>query len=95
LQFWRSRGVFFGQTSAIVLYFLTLHILAQRDDEKPSAGFWAGLLCLKPQYLAIPHFILLLRGRWRELLVGMVVSVTLVIGSFLWIGFEGRLNIFN
>jgi len=87
--------VFNGQTSALVLYFLTLHILAQRDDEKPSAGLWAGLLCVKPQYLAIPHFILLLRGRWRELLVGTVVSVTLVVGLFLWIGFEASSQYFQ
>ena len=72
--------VFSGQTSALVVYCLTRHVLAQRHDEKPSAGLWAGLLCVKPQYLAIPHFILLLRGRWRELFVGAVVSVTLVIG---------------
>ena len=87
--------VFYGQTSAIVLYFLTLHILAQRHDEKPSAGLWAGLLCVKPPYLAIPHFILLLRGRWRELLVGAVVSVTLVIGLFLWIGIKASSQYFQ
>ncbi len=87
--------VFFGQTSALVLYFLTRHVLAQRHDEKPSAGLWAGLLCVKPQYLAIPHFILLLRGRWRELFVGAVVSATLVIGLFLWIGIEASSQYFQ
>jgi hypothetical protein len=87
--------VFYGQTSAIVVFFLTLHILAQGHDEKPSAGLWAGLLCVKPQYLAIPHFIMLLRGRWHELLVGAVVSVTFVIGLFLWIGIEASSQYFQ
>jgi hypothetical protein len=87
--------VFYGQTSAIVLYFLTLHILAQRHDENPIAGLWAGMLCVKPQYLAIPHFILLLRGRCRELLVGTIVSVTLVVALFLWIGIEASSQYFH
>lgn len=80
--------VFYGQTSAIVLFFLTLHVLAQRRVERPIAGVWAGLLCVKPQYLAIPHLILLVRRRWREGLVGAAIGAMLIIGLFLWIGFE-------
>lgn len=80
--------VFYGQTSAIVLFFLTLHVLAQKQAEPPMAGVWAGLLCVKPQYLAIPHLILLVRRRWRECLVGTAVGAMLIIGLFLWIGFE-------
>ena len=78
--------VFYGQTSAIVLFFLTLHVLAQRQAERPGAGVWAGLLCVKPQYLAIPHLIMLVRRRWREFLVGAAIATVLIIGLFLWIG---------
>lgn len=84
--------VFYGQTSAMVLFFLTLHVLAQRQAERPGAGVWAGLLCVKPQYLAIPHLILLVRRRWRECLVGTAVGAMLIIGLFLWIGIEASVQ---
>ena len=80
--------IFYGQTSAIVLFFLTLHVLAQRQAERAGAGVWAALLCIKPQYLAIPHLIMLVRRRWREFLVGAAVATLLIIGLFLWIGLE-------
>ncbi len=80
--------VFYGQTSAIVLLFLTLHVLAQKQAERPVAGVWAGLLCIKPQFLAIPHLILLVRHRWREFLVGATIGTGLIVGLFLWVGFE-------
>jgi arabinofuranan 3-O-arabinosyltransferase len=79
--------VFYGQTSAIVLFFLTLHVLAQRQAERPISGVWAGLLCIKPQYLGVPHLIMLVRHRWRECLVGVATATLLIIGLFLWIGF--------
>jgi hypothetical protein len=87
--------IFYGQTSAIVLFFLTAHVLAQRQAERPLAGVCAGLLCIKPQYLAIPHLIMLVRRRWREFLVGAAVASVLIIGLFLWIGFEASTQYFR
>ncbi len=87
--------VFYGQTSAIVLFFLTLHVLAQRQAERAVAGVWAGLLCVKPQYLAVPHLILLVRRRWREFLVGAAIGSLLIVGMFLWIGFEASAQYFQ
>ena len=87
--------IFYGQTSAIVLFFLTAHVLAQRQAERPVAGVCAGLLCIKPQYLAIPHLIMLVRRRWREFLVGAAVASVLIIGLFLWIGFEASTQYFR
>jgi hypothetical protein len=87
--------VFYGQTSAIVLFFLTHHVLAQRQAERPVAGVWAGLLCIKPQYLAIPHLIMLVRQRWREFFVGAAVGTLFIIGLFLWIGFAASAQYFE
>ena len=87
--------IFYGQTSALVLFFLTAHVLAQRQAERPVAGVCAGLLCIKPQYLAIPHLIMLVRRRWREFLVGAAVASVLIIGLFLWIGFEASTQYFR
>ena len=87
--------IFYGQTSAIVLFLLTLHVLAQRRAERPVAGVWAGLLCVKPQYMAVPHLILLVRRRWREFLVGAAIGSLLIIGMFLWIGFEASAQYFQ
>ncbi len=87
--------IFYGQTSAIVLFFLTLHVLAQRKAERAVSGVWAGLLCVKPQYLAVPHFILLVRRRWREFVVGAAVGSLLIIGMFLWIGLEASAQYFQ
>lgn len=87
--------VFYGQTSAIVLFFLTHHVLAQRQVERPVAGVWAGLLCVKPQYLAIPHLIMLVRRRRREFLVGAAIATLLIIGLFLWIGVAASTQYFQ
>jgi hypothetical protein len=87
--------VFYGQTSAIILFFLTRHILAQRQAEARGSGLWASLLSVKPQYLPLPHFVLLLRGRWRQLLIGSSISVVLITGGFLWIGVEASRQYFQ
>jgi hypothetical protein len=78
--------VFYGQTSAIILFFLTSHVLAQKQSSEIKAGLWAGLLCVKPQFLPIPHLALLLRQHWRGLLVGALMTVTLIAGAFIFIG---------
>jgi hypothetical protein len=87
--------IFYGQTSAIVLLFLTLHVLAQRRAARPVAGVWAGLLCVKPQYLAIPHLIMLARRRWPEFVIAAAVATALIIGLFLWIGFAASAQYFQ
>ncbi len=94
-NFGAQAVVFYGQTSAIVLFFLTHHVLAQRQSNEYKAGLWAGLLCVKPQYLPIPHLILFLRHRWRGLLIGMLVSVTLIVGAFILIGAEASRQYFQ
>ena len=87
--------VFYGQTSAIILFFLTSHVLAQKQSSEFKAGLWAGLLCVKPQFLLIPHLVLLLRRHWRGLLVGALMSVTLIVGAFIFIGLEASKQYFS
>jgi hypothetical protein len=80
--------VFYAQTSVIILFVLTCHVLAQKRSSECKAGLWAALLCFKPQFLPIPHLDLLLRSRWRGLLVGALTSATLIVGPFIVLGTE-------
>jgi arabinofuranan 3-O-arabinosyltransferase len=80
--------VFNAHTSALVLYFLTRHVVAQKEHKDTHAGFWAALLSIKPQYLPIPHLVLLLQKKWRGLAVGASITIVLTAGAFLWLGSE-------
>ena len=91
--------MFYGQTSLVILlvilYFLTRHVLSQKRLEQYRAGFWAGLLYVKPQFLPIPHLVLLLRGKWRGMLVGALVAFICIVGAFLVIGLEASRQYFR
>jgi glycosyl transferase family 87 len=93
-NFGAQAVVFYGQTSAIVLFFLTHHVLAHRRANELKAGISAGLLCVKPQYLPIPHLVLFLRQRWRGLIVGAAISTALILGAFVLIGAEASKQYF-
>jgi len=87
--------VFYGQTSALVLYFMARHVVATKRQQEYHAGAWAGLLCIKPHFLIIPHFILLLRSRWRSLTVGVLISLSLIVGGFALVGLEATKAYFS
>jgi hypothetical protein len=80
--------VFYAQTSALVLYFLTRHVVAQKEHKAARAGLWAALLSIKPQYLPIPHLVFLLQKNWRGLVAGAGLTIVLTAGIFLWLGSE-------
>ena len=94
-NFGAQAVIFYGQTSALVLFFLTCHVLAQKRSSDVKAGLWAGLLSVKPQYLPIPHLVLLLRGKWRALLVGVLMSGVLIAGAFMLVGIEASRQYFE
>jgi hypothetical protein len=75
-----------GQSSMILLFALTAHMLALRRGASLRAGIWAGLLCFKLQYLALPHFLLLIQRRWSAFGVGLAVAALLTAGPFLLLG---------
>ncbi len=75
-----------GQSSIIVLYFLTAHLSALKQGKEISAGCWVGMLCVKPQYLALPHFILLLQRKIPGAICGMLLALLLTGGAFLLLG---------
>jgi hypothetical protein len=81
-----------GQSSMIVLYFLTGHLSALKQGKEISTGVWAGLLCAKPQYLALPHLVLLLNGQRRSFITGVVVALFFTAGAFLWLGAQSFLQ---
>jgi hypothetical protein len=80
--------VFNAHTSALVLYFLTRHVVAQNEHKYTHAGVWAALLSIKPQYLLIPHLTLFVQKKWRAVAVGTSVTFALTAGVFLWLGTE-------
>lgn len=84
-----------GQTSAIILYCLTRHVIAQKRRNQSTAGFWAALLSFKPQYLPIPHLVLLLNRKWRGLLIGAVISTVLIVGAFFLVGAQASRQYFE
>lgn len=75
-----------SQSSIIVLYFFTSHLLALRRGKEFRAGIWAGMLSFKPQYLALPLFLLLINRRPRGFMVGVLVATFLTAGAFLLLG---------
>ncbi len=72
--------------SIIILYILTRHVLAQKNRKEIESGIWAGMLCLKLQYVPLPHFVLLLNRAWAGLFAGVLVVTVLVGGVFLFLG---------
>lgn len=72
--------------SIIILYILTRHVLAQKNRKEIESGIWAGMLCLKLQYVPLPHFVLLLNRAWAGLFAGVLVVTVLVGGAFLFLG---------
>jgi glycosyl transferase family 87 len=94
-NFGAQAVIFYGQTSALVLFFLTCHVLAQKRSSDVNAGLWAGLLSIKPQYLPIPHLVLLLRGKRRALLIGALTSAVLIAGAFMLVGIEASQRYFE
>jgi len=78
--------VFYGQISALVLYLMARHVTTAKKLQERKAGIWAALLCIKPQFLLVPHFILLLRRHWRGLAAGICISMGLIVGGFLLVG---------
>ena len=83
-----------AQVSAIILFLLTNYVLSQKHGNDGRAGAWAGLLCVKPQFLPMPSFYLLLQGKWRGLSAGIAVSTALTIGAFLLVGAEATQQFF-
>ena len=87
--------IFSGQTSAIILYCLTRHVIARKREIESRAGLWAALLSFKPQYLPIPHLVLLLDRKWRGLLIGALISTAMIAGAFLLIGVQASQQYFE
>ena len=94
-NFGAQAVVFYGQTSAIILYFMTCHILALKRSDETKAGIWAALLSVKPQFLPVPHGVFFLRGNWRGLSLGVSLSVALIAGAFLFVGIETSKQYFD
>ena len=77
-----------AQSSFIVLLFFSRFVLAQKTVAAKHAGLSAGMLCLKPQYVVMPHLLLLLHRNWKQLSIGTVVVLLLTAGPFGLLGIK-------
>lgn len=78
-----------GQTSLIVLLFLTAFMFSLRSGRQSWAGCWAGAIFFKPQLLAVPFIVLFFQRLWRGLAIAATVVTILVVFSLILVGAEG------
>ena len=78
-----------GQTSLIVLSFLTAFLFSSRSGQQLRAGCWAGVIFLKPQLLPVPFIVLFFQRLWRALWVATMVVASLCVFSVILVGTEG------
>ncbi len=78
-----------AQTSFIALLLLVLFVRALRGSTRRECGIWSGLLFFKPQLAAAPLLILLVRKRWRQVSLALIVMASLGLVSLLVVGLDG------
>ncbi len=77
-----------GQTSVLVLYLFIGFVLAEKRSAAIQSALSIGPLGVKPQYLPLPHLVLLLRRKWRALILGAGFSAGLAGAAFLLTGID-------
>jgi hypothetical protein len=77
-----------AQSSFIVLLFFSRFVLAQKTVAAQHAGLSAGMLCIKPQYVLMPHLLLLLHRNWKQLSIGALITLLLTAGPFGLLGMK-------
>ncbi|WP_125911807.1 glycosyltransferase family 87 protein [Kiloniella majae] len=70
----------YGQAASIILLIYCLCFKALRNDRDFSAGFYLGLLLLKPQLAVGVAFIIIIKWRWQAILGG--ITSVILIGLF-------------
>ena len=78
-----------GQNSFFALIVVSCFVLAFRRSDSASAGAWAGLLILKPQFLPIPGLLLLIKRQWRGVLVAATLGTLVGFVPLVAVGFKG------
>lgn len=75
-----------AQSSFIVLLCFSSFVLAWKTAGAQGAGIAAGMLCVKPQYLFMPHFLLLLHRNWKQFSIGVLLVFALTAVPFTFLG---------
>lgn len=89
------RNFIHGQVNLLLLIGMGEFIRAMVSDRQYLAGFWLGLLLVKPQMLILLLPFMLIQKRFK-VLVGFTVSFIIILGtSFLLVGVEGMVNFIN
>ena len=78
-----------GQTSLIVLCVLTGFMFSLFKVKRNCAGFWAGAVFFKPQFLAVPFLALFFQRCWHALWIATTALASLCFLSVVLVGADG------
>lgn len=82
-------ALFVGQVVSILLVCVLLACLDFEDGRELRAGFWVGLLALKPQYAPCLVLVILLKRRWAALAGVSLGGGTVLVASLITGGLSG------
>lgn len=89
LAFWPLAITFIiGQFSLITLFCLCQMYLAMKSLKTTKAGFWLGLLMIKPQTILFPGMITINKRFWRIAGTAVIIFLILVAFSSIFLGFK-------
>ncbi|HEX7101704.1 MAG TPA: glycosyltransferase family 87 protein, partial [Nitrolancea sp.] len=92
LAFPVMEGFVLGQPIGFLMLSMFLCWRSLVEKRELRAGVWAGLLLLKPQYIVLLAFIMLIKRRWAFMRGFIAVGACLGIGSLALLGFSGTLS---
>ena len=85
-------SLFSGQVVVLLLVFLTESLIALLAGKELLAGWWAGLLLLKPQYAVCLLLVFLFKRRWSAVLGAVLAGMTLLVTSLAVGGLDGLIG---
>ena len=86
------RGLYNGQTNALILIALTLTYLALKRNRGYLAGVLLALGLIKPQLVIFIAAMLLYHRRWRTVFAFSVTGGVLLIISWMMVGIDGLIS---
>jgi len=85
-------NLFLGQLAIIMTFGIYKFYMSFQEGREFRAGFWLGLLLLKPQFALIPAIVLVGKGRWRALGGLLTSGIALALSTVALVGIDGVRN---